>query len=516
MKADLYIRVSTDEQAEKGYSQRDQEERLRKYCAIQNIAIRNVIYEDHSAKTFIRPAWMKFMDGLKKRAGQIDRILFIKWDRFSRNAGDAYQMINQLRKLGVEPHAVEQPLDLDIPENKIMLAFYLAAPEVENDRRALNTFNGMRRAMKEGRWVSGAPVGYKNRITEEGKKYIAPKEPEASVMRWVFEQVAEGRLHVEQIFKLAKLRGLKCTKSTLWRSLRNPVYCGRIFLKEYKDEAACDVRGSHEGIISETLFYDVQDYLDGKKKVRRTSAFTNEDFLLRGYIICHECGRVLTASASVGRKNKRYPYYHCNHSCGVRFKSDLINESFADHLAKYTARQAAAPTYYAALKYIYQRDFARKAEKQNRFTERIDELHDRIRKARFKFMNDEISKTDYIEFKEECDQEIKRLESRVLTGTNQENRLDELLQQSVDNLINLRTLFETGNNAKKRRIIGSVFPEKVVFDGNDFRTVRESEPIRLIYNADKGLSEIKTGQNDEKIELSRMVAGTGIEPVFAP
>jgi site-specific DNA recombinase len=52
---------------------------------------------------------------------------FTKWDRFSRNAGDAYQMINILRKVGVEPQAIEQPLDLSVPENKMMLAFYLAA-----------------------------------------------------------------------------------------------------------------------------------------------------------------------------------------------------------------------------------------------------------------------------------------------------------------------------------------------------------------------------------------------------
>lgn len=77
-------------------------------------------------------------------------LLFTKWDRFSRNAGDTYQTINQLRIFGVEPGAIEQPLDLTIPENKIMLAFYLAAPEVENTRRALNVFHGMRRAKKEG------------------------------------------------------------------------------------------------------------------------------------------------------------------------------------------------------------------------------------------------------------------------------------------------------------------------------------------------------------------------------
>ena len=54
----------------------------------------------------------------------------------------------------MEPQAVEQPLDLSIPENKNDAGFYLAAPEVENDRRALNVFNGMRRAKKEGRWMA--------------------------------------------------------------------------------------------------------------------------------------------------------------------------------------------------------------------------------------------------------------------------------------------------------------------------------------------------------------------------
>ena len=124
---------------------------LKKYCEINSIAVRDVIYEDHSAKTFNRPKWKLYLATIKKYKNKTDLILFTKWDRFSRNAGDAYQMINTLRRVGVEPQAIEQPLDLSIPENKMMLAFYLAAPEVENDRRALNTFHGMRRARKEGR-----------------------------------------------------------------------------------------------------------------------------------------------------------------------------------------------------------------------------------------------------------------------------------------------------------------------------------------------------------------------------
>src|SRR5690606_11776356 len=108
-----------------------------------HIHIREVIYEDHSAKTFNRPDWKRLLSLLRKHKNKVDLVLFTKWDRFSRNAGDAYQMISTLRRLGVEPQAVEQPLDLSIPENKMMLAFYLAAPEVENDRRSLNVFFGM-------------------------------------------------------------------------------------------------------------------------------------------------------------------------------------------------------------------------------------------------------------------------------------------------------------------------------------------------------------------------------------
>jgi DNA invertase Pin-like site-specific DNA recombinase len=52
--ADLYIRVSTEEQAEKGGYQHYQEEVLRRYCEANSIHVKSVIYEDFSAKTFNR------------------------------------------------------------------------------------------------------------------------------------------------------------------------------------------------------------------------------------------------------------------------------------------------------------------------------------------------------------------------------------------------------------------------------------------------------------------------------
>ena len=42
--AHLYIRVSTDEQADRGFSQRDQDERLKIYGQRNNIKISKVIF----------------------------------------------------------------------------------------------------------------------------------------------------------------------------------------------------------------------------------------------------------------------------------------------------------------------------------------------------------------------------------------------------------------------------------------------------------------------------------------
>ena len=94
--ADLYIRVSTDEQADKGYSQRDQEERLLRYCEVKDIAVRNIYIEDYSAKTFNRPQWAKLLTGLKRQRNNKSTtlLLFTKWDRFSRNISQAYQTID--------------------------------------------------------------------------------------------------------------------------------------------------------------------------------------------------------------------------------------------------------------------------------------------------------------------------------------------------------------------------------------------------------------------------------------
>ena len=92
------------------------------------------------------------------------------------------------------------------------------------------------------------------------------------------------------------------------------------------------------------------------------------------------------------------------------------------------------------------------------------------------------------------------------------NNIDPLLDKAVATLSCLDKLYEKANNKTKREIIGSIFPEKLVFDGMHYRTARVNEAVSLIYSLDKAFSENKNGQNDQNFELSSLVTPPGFEP----
>ncbi len=507
----MYIRVSTDEQADKGYSQRDQEERLRHYCELQGIRVRHAIYEDHSAKTFNRPAWQKLLLELKKQKGKTDLVLFTKWDRFSRNAGDAYQMISTLRRLGVDPQAIEQPLDLAVPENKMMLAFYLAAPEVENDRRALNVIRGMRKAKKEGRWMGAAPIGYKNRISEGGTKYIAPEEPAASIVRWAFEELASGRFNTEQIWKVAREKGLTCQKSNFWRVIRNPVYCGKIFIPGYKDEESCFVQGLHEPLITEDIYYRVQDVLDGRGRFYRPQVETQDEFPLRGYLVCPICERMLTASKSKGR-HAYYAYYHCNKGCPFRSRAAEVHEAFGQELKQYVPRKEFHSLYRSLLLEAFNEQTHEQGSERRQLLNRVKELEKRVSHSRDLIASAQIEPEDFRKIKADCAAAIEKLEAKISALT-QETDLQGLLKQGLDHLMRLENLYENGSNREKRLLIGSMFPENLVFEGGSVRTARVNEVARVIYLINRLLGPKKNWTKSKNCLLSSKVHPRGFEPL---
>ncbi|QDW24314.1 recombinase family protein [Pedobacter sp. KBS0701] len=481
--ADLYIRVSTDEQADKGYSQRDQAERLEKYCQDKGIMVRKVIFEDHSAKTFDRPAWTNLLLTLRKQRGQTDLILFTKWDRFSRNAPDAYNMIRTLKSLGVEPQAIEQPLDMDVPENKMMLAIYLTAPEIENDRRGLNTFHGLRRARKEGRWIGLAPTGYINRTAENGKKYIALHGNQADLMAWAFKELSKGKYSIEQVFKKAVEMGLVCSKNNFLRQIRNTMYCGIIQIPSYKDEQAYTVRGLHEPIISPSLFYQVQDVISGKKNDFKTKILSDENVPLKGFLTCSRCTRTLCGSASKGR-NAYYYYYHCSSACGCRLKAEMVNKEFLNFLKDYTLDQKTAELFKLVILDEFSNDSENNREYKARLVKQLTKSNNKLTRARELLLLGDLESSDYKIVKTECDENIIRTEAKLQDFSRKKYnkaQLELILNDAMDTICDLYTIYTKSGVEDQRRLIGSMFKEKFNFDNVQHRTAEMTETFSRIY-----------------------------------
>ena len=160
-------------------------------------------------------------------------------------------------------------------------------------------------------------------------------------MKWAFNEIALVRYSTEQVFKKAKELGLACNKNRFLQAIRNPVYCGKILIAKYKDESTHLVKGLHRPLISETLFYNVQDILDGRKRKAKTTIASHDMMPLRGFLRCSRCTRTLTSSAAK-RRNAYYYYYHCSSSCGYRAKADIVNDLFVSELKEYVLNDVSA------------------------------------------------------------------------------------------------------------------------------------------------------------------------------
>jgi hypothetical protein len=265
--------------------------------------------------------------------------------------------------------------------------------EVENDRRALNVTVGMRRAKKEGRWMATAPKGYKNITNEEKKKVIVPST-DAKHVKWIFEEINKGVLHADQVRKLANKKGFQISRAYFWTMIRNPVYCGKIFIPAYKDEDAYFVQGTHDPLITEELFSDVQDILNGKKKHIQSRSVQKDELQLRGFLRCRRCGGNLTGSASKGMGGK-YFYYHCQPGCPERIKAELANVEAIKELRKISSKKEAINLYRIVLEKQLKKQSKESAVDKQKIEAEIKKNQERINNAQQLMLDGEMSMSEY-------------------------------------------------------------------------------------------------------------------------
>lgn len=390
-------------------------------------------------------------------------------------------MIRTLRELNVRPMAIDQPIDLEVPESIVTLAIYLSIPEAENSRRGLTASDGIRRARKMGRWPGRPPMGYMNRTSPDGKKFIIPKQPEADFIRWSFQQLATGSFTVNQVGRMARVNGLRCAKSHFWRLVHNPIYAGIIRIPANRNEEEQFVIGIHEPLITENLFHQVQLIITKDRNKRANKDALKSLFPLRGFMSCHWCGGKITGSVSQGKRLK-YPYYHCmGHKCKGRFRAEKLNHQYEERLKQIHLR----PEVYDLFGLIL--------EDENVFTRRREYVDDRkkiqeaiskqelyISKVRRYFLDEKIDFDDFTKLKKEHNEIMNQLDYQLNSNTQKLSNCDDNNNLWPDIDFNLLRSYNKQDIKGKRDMISLFMPSSINSVTIDIDSIKIDEVISLI------------------------------------
>ena len=505
----LMCRVSSDEQA-KGYSLNIQKEQLEKYCLNNNINVVNCFKEDHSAKNFNRPEFEKFLKSIQRNKGKVDTLLVTSWDRFSRNLTDSLIMIRRLRILGIEVHAIEQPIDLSIPESKAMLALYLAIPEIDNDRRSLKICSGIRAATKAGRWSGKAPFGYKNSRDFENRPIVIPDD-NAIYVKKAFKDFSEGKLQADIVKDLAR-QGIFLSRSRMSTILKSPFYNGKIILKAWQDEPEQVIKAIHKPIIDDVLFAKVQEKIDGKL-INRTSGYfyVRDEYPLKGLFHCYHCDAKLTASKSRSATGRRYAYYHCNECKKDRFAVEHLNEVAEKILSKLVFKSNYNKLAEQKAKEIIKIKLKLRETSKHLLQVEHTQIKQRIQNLQDKFIDGEIDSLDYKNTMDRYTKQQQSIENKLNEGTQIDLVFKKWVASSSNMFTNMSNYYKASDTGGKQQLLKTIFPSKLYFHNNKCRTLKMNDFLLEMLLKDNQLDSKKRGQILEKLDLSSLVESERIE-----
>jgi len=109
-KVALYIRVSTERQANEGDSLEEQETELKKYCDFRQFSIHQIYIErGKSGGNTNRPEYQKLVKDIQKR--KINAVVVKKLDRLSRSLLDFENLMNMMNENDVEFISIKENFD---------------------------------------------------------------------------------------------------------------------------------------------------------------------------------------------------------------------------------------------------------------------------------------------------------------------------------------------------------------------------------------------------------------------
>lgn len=294
----LYCRVSTDEQAQHGFSIENQKERLIAYCKSQGWDNYRLYVDDgYTGTQMDRPALQRLIQHV--RDGQIHTVLVYKLDRLSRKQRDLlYLLEEEFEKNRVSFRSSTEPFDTASSLGKAMLGILAVFAQLERDTIVDRLATGLRQRVRAGKWSGGrVPFGYTyNQPT--GKLDINPQQ--AALVRDLFHRYIRGAALNDLADWMASQTNERVFNHGVIRDmLQRRVYIGE---SVFGDTSSTDIA---DPIVELATFEQAQHEMQTRRHGKSPAGV----YLLTGLLRCAQCDAPFI---HVIRRNTRgnKPIYH--------------------------------------------------------------------------------------------------------------------------------------------------------------------------------------------------------------
>lgn len=320
LRVGIYCRVSTQEQADEGYSLGEQEARLRAYCDARSWIVSDVYVDGgFSGGNTKRPALQKLINDTKKK--KIDLVLVYKLDRLSRSQKDTLFLIEDVfNKNNVAFVSMSENFDTSTPFGKAMIGILSVFAQLEREQ--------IKERMNLGRYAR-AKSGLFHGSTQipKGYDYINGKlvinEYEAMQVRECFDLLLKGTNY----YKICKILHDKYGEwdyiTTVKGVLTNKIYIGLI---KHNDEY---FEGQHDAIIDNETFERANHLVNKISSSERYNVSKYTKYLLTGLVYCGKCGLrfgILHKKGSYRRKDGLIPYHYVYYGCYARIGNKVMSK----------------------------------------------------------------------------------------------------------------------------------------------------------------------------------------------
>ncbi|MFA5248176.1 MAG: recombinase family protein [Patescibacteria group bacterium] len=313
----IYVRVSSKEQKQEGYSIPAQKKLLADYARANDFKIVQTFEDDETAKRAGRTGFGQMIEYIRKNK-DANNILVEKTDRLYRNLKD-YSTIDEL---GVTVFLVKENEIIGKDANshqKLIHGIKVLMAKNYSDNLSEEVKKGQKEKADSGYFPSIPPVGYKIEKVN-GKSIITVDEQNKFLPIKLFQYYATGLYSLSTLRDKAVKEGLlsgnfqkNCrlrllTRASVHRLLGNPFYYGDFFWNKKLR------KGKHEPLVTKELWDKVQTRLRRCENKGMPYRFEKENIVLfpfKRILTCGECGRNITAEKKIKKSGKEYTYYRC-------------------------------------------------------------------------------------------------------------------------------------------------------------------------------------------------------------